>query len=190
VSPELASAIAGSWTFPLWASLALLATAAVYGRGFRAARLTRPEHLPAWRAACFYGGLAAIWLAIASPLDVLGELLLLAHMAQHLVLMSIAPPLLLLGAPQVPLLRGLPRRWVRAAGPLLSSPALSRLFRSLTHPAAAWLLMNLAYLGWHIPAAYECALRSPAWHQAEHGCVLFTSLLFWWTVTQPWPSRP
>ena len=48
---------------------------------------------------------------------------------------------------------------------------------------------ELAYLGWHVPAAYELALRSPGWHEVEHACFLFTSLLFWWTVVQPWPSR-
>jgi ferredoxin len=50
--------------------------------------------------------------------------------------------------------------------------------------------MNVAYLGWHVPAAYELALRSDAWHEVEHACFLATSLLFWWTVLQPWPSRP
>jgi ferredoxin len=49
--------------------------------------------------------------------------------------------------------------------------------------------MNIAYLGWHVPAAYELALRSSGWHEVEHACFLVTSLLFWWTVVQPWPSR-
>jgi polyferredoxin len=104
--------------------------------------------------------------------------------------MSVAPPLLLLGAPTVPLLRGLPRRWVRdGLGPLFGSRTLHTTARFLTHPATGWIGMNVAYLGWHIPAAYELALRSPAWHEGEHACFLFTSLLFWWTVLQPWPSR-
>ena len=119
MNPELSDAIAASWSLPLWPTLALLLTALLYWRGWRVARLTRAAELPAWRPACFFLGLAAVWLAIASPLDALGGLLLLAHMAQHLVLMSIAPPLLLLGAPQVPLLRGLPRSWARdAVGPV------------------------------------------------------------------------
>jgi cytochrome c oxidase assembly factor CtaG/polyferredoxin len=191
VNPELSDAIAASWSLPLWPTIALLLTALLYWRGWRVARLTRTAELPAWRAACFYAGLASVWLAIASPLDALGGLLLLAHMAQHLVLMSIAPPLLLLGAPQVPLLRGLPRSWVRdAVGPLFSSRLTHACGRFLTHPATGWIAMNLAYLGWHVPAAYELALRSDAWHQIEHACFLATSLLFWWTVLQPWPSRP
>ena len=52
----------------------------------------------------------------------------------------------------------------------------------------AWLAMNLAYLGWHVPPAYELALRSPGWHEVEHACFLVTSLLFWFPVIQPWPS--
>jgi cytochrome c oxidase assembly factor CtaG/polyferredoxin len=146
--------------------------------------------LPPWRAGCFFAGLIAIWLAIASPLDVLGNWLLLAHMVQHLVLMSVAPPLLLLGAPTVPLLRGLPRSWVRdGVGPLFTSRTFHAIGRFLTHPATGWIAMNVSYLGWHVPAAYELALRSPAWHEVEHASFLITSLLFWWTVIQPWPSR-
>jgi cytochrome c oxidase assembly factor CtaG/polyferredoxin len=195
VNPDLSDAIAASWSLPLWPTIALVLTALLYWRGWRVARLTRPAELPPWRAACFFLGLAAVWLAIASPLDALGGLLLLAHMAQHLVLMSVAPPLLLLGAPQVPLLRGLPRSWVRdAVGPVFALLSASRpvhaFGRLLTHPATGWIAMNLAYLGWHVPAAYELALRSAAWHEVEHACFLVTSLLFWWTVLQPWPSRP
>lgn len=190
MNPELSDAIAASWSFPLWATLSLLLTAIIYWRGWRVARLTRPAELPPWRAWCFFAGLAAIWLAIASPLDVLGNWLLLAHMVQHLVLMSVAPPLLLLGAPTVPLLRGLPRSWMRdGLGPFFSSRTLHAIARFLTHPATGWIAMNVAYLGWHVPAAYELALRSPAWHEVEHACFLSTSMLFWWVVLQPWPSR-
>ena len=190
MNPKVSDAIAASWSVPLWATLSLLLTAIVYWRGWRVATLTRPAELPSWRAGCFLAGLATIWLAIASPLDVLGNWLLLAHMVQHLVLMSVAPPLLLLGAPVVPLLRGLPRSWMRdGLGPLFTSRALHAVGRFLTHPATGWIAMNVAYLGWHVPAAYELALRSPAWHEVEHACFLVTSLLFWWTVLQPWPSR-
>ena len=189
MNADLSDAIAASWSFPLWATLSLFLTAIVYWRGWRVARLTRPAELPGWRAASFFAGLAAIWLGIASPLDVLGNWLLLAHMAQHLVLMSVAPPLLLLGAPTVPLLRGLPRGWVRdGLGPLFPSRTVHVIGRFLTHPATGWIAMNVAYIGWHVPPAYELALRSPAWHEIEHACFLFTSLLFWWTVLQPWPE--
>jgi cytochrome c oxidase assembly factor CtaG/polyferredoxin len=161
----------------------------LYLRGWRRIRRTRPLIFPPWRAWCFLGGLFALWVAIASPLDTLDGLLLLAHMTQHLILMSVAPPLLLLGAPAVPLLRGLPRSALRdGLGPFFRSPLLHRVFHLLTHPVFAWLAMNIAYLAWHAPQAYELALRSPGWHEIEHACFLGTSLLFWFPVIQPWPS--
>jgi hypothetical protein len=105
--------------------------------------------------------------------------------------MMLVPPLILLGDPAIPLLHGLPLWASRdVLGPILSWSPLQRLGRRLTHPAVCWLLMALAMLGWHIPAAYEFALRSPGWHEVEHACFLVTSLLFWWPVVQPWPSHP
>jgi hypothetical protein len=112
-------------------------------------------------------------------------------MVQHLLLMVVAPPLILLGSPTIPLLRGLPRWAARdALGPFLNWPFLERLGRTLTHPAFCWVAMAVAMLGWHVPAAYELALRSPGWHEVEHACFFITSLLFWWPVIQPWPSSP
>jgi cytochrome c oxidase assembly factor CtaG/polyferredoxin len=179
----------GSWAFPFWATLGLLAAALLYLRGWRRIRRSRPLLFPAWRAWCFLGGLVALWIAIASPLDTLDGLLLTAHMTQHLILMSGVPPLLLLGAPAVPLLRSLPRSALRdGLGPFFRTPVLHRVFHLLTQPVFAWLAMNITYIAWHVPQAYELALRSPAWHEVEHACFLGTSLLFWFPVIQPWPS--
>lgn len=179
------------WDTPLLPTAALAVTALVYVRGFRKIRRTRPALFPDWRLWCFLLGLVSLLLALASPLDTMDDLLLFMHMSQHLVFMSVAPPLLLLGAPTVPLLRGLPRWAVREIlGPLLRSRAIHLLVKVLRRPAAGWLAMNIAYLGWHVPAAYERAVRSEAWHDLEHACFFFTSLLFWWTVLLPWPSRP
>ncbi len=183
-------AVVRSWCLPPWATFFLLLTAVLYLRGWRQAQVTRPEELPPWRAACFLAGLCVAWLAIASPLDALDSLSLSAHMVQHFLLMSVAPPLLLLGAPTVPMLRGIPRVLVReVVGPLLSAKPVLAVGRFLAHPVVGWLAMNVAYIGWHLPGSYELALHSESWHAVEHGCFFFTSLLFWWTVLQPWPSR-
>jgi cytochrome c oxidase assembly factor CtaG len=56
-------------------------------------------------------------------------------------------------------------------------------------PSISWMAMNAAYVGWHVPAAYDFALQSEAWHNFEHACFLFTSILFWWPVIRPWPSH-
>ncbi len=130
-----------------------------------------------------------MWLAIGSPLEAFDDVSLTMHMVQHLLLMLAAPLLLLLGEPLLPLLRGLPRRVVRrAVGPVLRYAPVQAIGRFLTRPAFCWLVAGVALLGWHIPAAFELALRSDGWHEAEHVTFLATSLLFWWPVVLPFPS--
>jgi putative membrane protein len=163
----------------------------VYVRGWRTLSRLTPGVFSQRRLSTFLAGLGVLWLALASPIDAFDPFLLADHMLQHLLLMVVAPPLILLGAPALPLLHGLPRWAVRdGLGPFLSWPPLGRLGHILTHPAVCWLLMAVAMLGWHVPAAYELALRSPGWHDVEHACFFVTSVLFWWPVIQPWPSRP
>jgi cytochrome c oxidase assembly factor CtaG/polyferredoxin len=187
---SLAEAIARSWTLPLWPTLGVVTLGVLYWRGWRQARTTRPRELPAWRAACFFGGLLMLWLALASPLDALNPFLLVAHMTQHILLMSVAPPLLLLGNPVVPLLRGLPRSLVREElAPWMHARAVHWLQRLFTSAVFGWVAMDALVVLWHLPAAYELALRSNFWHQAEHGCFFFASLAFWWYVIRPWPNR-
>lgn len=181
------------WSPPLLVTALTLLSALIYLRGWFAIRRTRPAQFPAWRPAAFLSGLAIIWIAIASPLDGFADALLSAHMVEHLLLMSFAPPLLLLGAPQVPLLRGVPRVIaIPILGPLLRLRALREIGRFLTAPLTAWLLMNLSFLLWHIPAAYDFALEHERWHDFEHICFLWASILFWWPLIRPWPthSRP
>jgi len=187
---ETFAELAREWSFPLGPAVSIGLTAVLYGRGWWIARRTRPAELPPWRACCFYAGLAALWLALASPIDALDDYLLAAHMIQHFMLMSVIPPLLLLGAPAVPLLRGLPGVLIRVViGPLLRLRWFRGLEEFILHPMTAWLAMNVAYLGWHLPAAFELTLRSEDWHNFEHLCFLLTSLLFWWEVLLPWPAR-
>ncbi len=190
MTPALADILAHGWSLPPFATAALLISALLYVRGWRRARLTRPRELPTWRAACFLGGLAWLWIAIASPIDALDDLLLSAHMTQHLILMSVAPPLIILGAPVVPLLRGLPRWSIRGFfGPIFASRIMHAVRRFLRHPAVGWLGMNVSYLAWHVPAAYELTLHSEWVHDCEHACFFFTSILFWSRVIEPWPGR-
>jgi cytochrome c oxidase assembly factor CtaG len=187
----VAQAILQSWSFPPYVTAINLITLVVYFRGWRALRAAMPERFTAWRLIWFVSGIAALEIALASPIDTFDTFLLTNHMLQHMILMMIVPPLILLGDPAIPLLHGLPLWASRGLlGPILSWSPLQRLGRRLTHPVACWLLMALATLGWHIPASYEFALRSPSWHEVEHACFLVTSLLFWWPVIQPWPSHP
>jgi cytochrome c oxidase assembly factor CtaG len=186
-----AAAALSSWQTPPLLTAFLAAAALIYLRGWFLLWRLRARRFPAWRLAAFLAGLASVWVAAASPLDAFSSLLLTAHMAQHLLFMVVAPPLLLLGAPYVPILRGLPRAFVRdGLGPFLTWPAAKRFGRALTHPVTGLLAMAAAMWGWHVPAAYELALRSPLWHEIEHATFLAASTLFWWPVVRPWPSRP
>jgi cytochrome c oxidase assembly factor CtaG len=189
--PPVAEAICQSWEFDPWALALILILGVIYVCGWRRVHRQMPHRFGAARLAAFLAGLAALFLAIASPLHAYADLLLTAHMLQHLLLMLIVPPLLLAGAPYQPLLRGLPRRVVKhGLGPCLAWPALWRWGRRLTHPLTAWLAFVVTSTAWHVPALYELALRAPGWHAVEHLCFVATALLFWWPVLQPWPSRP
>lgn len=178
------------WEWPLLPLISTTAAGALYLRGWYAARRTRPLELPAWRAICFVSGLAVFWLAIASPLAAFDDFLLAAHMFQHFLLMSVAPPLVILGAPAVPLLRGLPRLAVTTiVRPLITRRWLRKLWTLALHPAAVWLVMNATFLGWHVPRAFELTFASDALHDLEHTMFFFTSCAFWWVVLAPWPAQ-
>jgi putative membrane protein len=178
------------WEIPLWVTCALVAAGLVYVRGWLALRRTRPETLPVWRLISFLAGLFAVFVAVSSALDTYSETLLFMHMTQHFVLMSVAPPLIVLGCPFVPMLRGLPRSivlWI--GGPLFRSAVAHRAQELFSQLSCAWFAMNVTYVGWHIPKAYEFALASESWHNFEHFCFFTTSVLFWWPILQPWPAR-
>ena len=149
-----------------------------------------PARFPRWRLEAFLAGLVSLWLAAASPADTLAEELLSAHMVQHILLLSIAPPLLLLGYPLLPIVRGLPvvlRTTI--VRPIARQRWLRRIADALTHPVAALGISSVILWAWHVPALYDLALRNPTVHAIEHGLFFAGGVLFWWPVVQPWPSR-
>ncbi len=177
------------WSLPNSITLILIAVALVHLRGWHQLRNALPTLLPVWRPIAFVSGIVSLWVAVASPLGMLDHQLLTAHMAQHLLLMIVAAPLILLGAPFIAFLHGLPQSFIRRVlGPLLHSPAAHRFGGMITHPLFCWLASTAVVMGWHVPALFELGMRSPGWHEAEHACFLAAGLLFWWPVVQPWPS--
>jgi cytochrome c oxidase assembly factor CtaG len=179
-----------TWSLPLAPLITLAIALVLCVRGWNVARITRGRELPVWRAACFVVGVVSLWIALASPVDALDDYLLAAHMMQHFLLMSVAPPLIVLGAPVVPMLRGMPRFLIRGLlRPLFRAGWIRAVGRTVTHPVFAWMAMNVAYLGWHVPAAFELTFRSEWIHDCEHACFFATSLMFWWVVLRPWPAR-
>jgi cytochrome c oxidase assembly factor CtaG len=139
--------------------------------------------------------LVAILAALDSPLDELADQLFWAHMVQHILLITVAPPLLALARPWMRMWRGLPltlRRDVATAythdrwlWPLRRGAGL------LAEPIPSWLIFNLTFLAWHLPGPYDAAVRSGAVHALEHLTFFATALLFWTRViySPPWRSR-
>jgi cytochrome c oxidase assembly factor CtaG/ferredoxin len=184
----ITDAVFSSWEFNPWVLLPTLTLGIIYARGWRQLHRRAPHRFGLPRLTAFYAGLITILCALLSPLDAFAGWLLTVHMIQHMLLMMAAPPLVLYGAPYLPLLSGLPRNFLTGGvGPFLASTTLRKVGRFVAHPAfclSAFVFTNIA---WHLPAMYELALRSPAWHRVEHLSFLTTSLLFWYPVIQPHP---
>jgi len=184
-----AQAILESWSAPVGVNVSLFLAALVYTKGWLHLHKTFPNLISAWRFAAFFAGIISLSIAVGSPLDAFDDVSLSVHMVQHLLLMAIAPPLILLGAPALPLLQGIPQAMARGiVGPFLRWSLVKRLARFISNPAICWLAAALALIGWHIPVVFELALRSHSWHELEHATFFVTGLLFWWPVIQPWPS--
>ena len=167
----------------------VLVAGAIYVGGWRALSRTLPRRFGVGRLAAFLCGLSAIVLALASPLDALASRLLQAHMTQHMLLMMVAPPLLWLGAPVAPMLRGLPRRIRRLVATGLAAPAARRIAPVIAHPAVGWISFTVAFWAWHVPRLYELALSSDGWHHVEHACFFTAAMMFWRPVILAWPTR-
>ena len=162
-----------------------IVVAFVYARGWLRIRRLDSGAIGAWRALSFLLGLLLIWTAVGSPFAEFEHKLLTAHMIKHMLLMTLAPPLLFLGHPSVTMLHGLPRRIGSMLGSFFHSSRAQQLGRSLTHPAVCWLGAAGALVIWHVPDVFMLGLQSPMWHAIEQASFLGTGLLFWWPVFHP-----
>jgi putative membrane protein len=146
-------------------------------------------HFHIYRLVAFIAGILCVGIAIGSSVESSVHLSLTFHMVQHLLLMAVAPPLILLGAPALPLLRGLPQAIPQNVQiPFLSWHVVKRIGRIITHPMICWLGASFALVLWHVPTIFEHAMRWQWLHALERVSFLGTGLLFWWPVIQPWPS--
>jgi putative membrane protein len=175
VSPKL------SWSLQPGALISVALVGAVYLKRWREVRASspRPGHdAPVWRLCCFMGALLATLGALISPLDALADQLFCMHMVQHMLLLDVAPILAILGLTKVllrPITRSV-RELEHRAGPL-------------AHPVFAAVLYVVAIWLWHIPAAYDLALRHPVVHVLEHVSFLVAGTLYWWHLLSPIRAR-
>ncbi len=186
----------GGWSVEPLVLLGVVMTATLYWLGLTYSIDRGLERRVAWwRPVCFGAGLVAIVVALESPIDTWALTYLWAHMVQHALLIFVAAPLLLVGAPLMPLLRAIPldarRRSLRW---LMTNRRPRRVTLAIGHgiasPRGVWLLFVGDYLAWHVPALYDLALRDQGIHDVEHLLFLGTALLFWAQIIPSAPLRP
>ncbi len=177
------------WSFPIQLTMLLALVVFCYVRGYLHLRKAFPRIIDLRHMAAFISGLVAIWVAVGSPLASMDHELLAIHMVQHLILMAVAPPLILLGMPVPALLRGLTQDFVQAiVCSLQRSASVRRTTTSISHPMFCWFAGTITVIAWHLPSLFALGLHSALWHEAESVSFLVAGFLFWWPVIQPWPG--
>jgi putative membrane protein len=178
----------GSWEFPASLTLTLLLAASLYLRVWISTRSGSAAAIPAWKAGSFLLGLVLVWMAWGSPLAAYDHSLLTGHMIKHLLLMTLAPPLILLGEPMRVFWDGMPLSTRNAFGHVAQRALIEQFARIVTSLALCWTVSALTLIAWHVPAMFALGMRSEIWHTLEQGMFFGAGLLFWWPVIQPWPS--
>jgi cytochrome c oxidase assembly factor CtaG len=206
---------ANGWPIPPTVLLGCLAAEILYFRGWRVLvkaeqrRAARAKAHPVftgsqpgeyrwsswfWRGTYFLGAIFALLLASSAPIDILSSRLFWVHMIQHLLILVVMAPLLVAGAPLLPLWLGLPRwarRLVRASSMLKAGSLFHRFGHWLRQPAVSCGLLIIGMWAWHWPALYDLALTNAAIHDwCEHATFLAVSVLFWTQVIPSPPLRP
>jgi putative membrane protein len=182
----LAQIYSECWTRPIAFALALCCAALVYSVGWYRRRRLLPNAVGVWRFAVFMCGVISVGAVCATPLAHLDHQSLTAHMVQHLVLMTVAAPLILLGEPVLTLRQGLPHRFGGSSTGLIRfTAAIGRFF---AQPALCWFAGTGCIIFWHVPGVFELGMRSEWLHEFEQITFLVAGLLFWLPVVQQWPN--
>ena len=187
-----------TWPIEPWVLLGVEVTAILYLWGARNRVVPSPARgggsgwgPSRWRAIAFWSGLGTILLALDTPIETLARQLFWAHMTQHLLLIMVAAPLLVVGAPWLQIWRGLPLSIRRPlARTAVRHPALAGPRRAVAWaraPVGAFVLSTANLWFWHWPAAYDLTLRNHAVHHLEHGLFLGLGILFWAQVIDQHP---
>jgi len=182
------SSVVASWSWRPEVLLPLALLLVLYGVGWWRLRGRSRALAPPWRLLTWLSGIAAIGAALLSPIDRLADDLFFIHMIQHLLLIKVAAPALLLANPLPAVLWGLPRPVRAWVGRLLTPGEPLRIAaRALTGLPVAWLAYAVTLWLWHLPAAYDAALSHRLLHDGEHLAFFWTGVLFWWPVISPAP---
>ncbi|HEY6097814.1 MAG TPA: cytochrome c oxidase assembly protein [Anaeromyxobacter sp.] len=173
----------GGWSADPLVLVPVAAAGLLYAAGHAALRLRgRGGTLRYLEAAAFLGGLAAVLVALVSPVDHVSERFFSVHAGQHELLMLVAAPLLVLGRPLAPFLAALPPRWQARALAGVRRDGVLRVWAFLTAPLVAVVLHAAARWAWHLPALFDAALASRPVHALQHASFFLTAVFFWWSV--------
>jgi putative membrane protein len=179
-----------AWSVPLTATFALVVTVLLYFRGWLRLRVGCPTAISGRQLSIFICGVMSVAVAVNPPVATMDHQLLFMHMLQHLLLMAIAPPLILLGAPFLSFRNGLPPSLFRLAlDPLLHWAPMQWLGRLISSSPFCWLGATAVLIGWHFPKAFGLGMQSELWHAIQCASFLATGVLFWMPVIQPWPTK-
>jgi cytochrome c oxidase assembly factor CtaG len=180
--------VLGAWRWRSDVVAIVVSLALVYVIGWIRLRGRHRETARPGSLMAYLGGLAAVAVALLSPLDTLGGWLFTLHMLQHQLLTVAAAPLLLLGNPVPVALWACPEALRRPLGRLLGRHGpLGAALRAVTRLPVAWLGYMIVLAGWHHPAAFQAALADARVHDAQHLSTFLAALLFWWPVINPAP---
>ncbi len=172
------------WQFWPQIILTLAGLAVIYGLGWRRLRQRGARLANGWRLFSFMAGLAALWLAMISFIEVLQAFFFSVHMVQHILIVMIAPPLLWLGEPIPVLLWGLPVNLrLMLSGFLAANSPWRPLLKRLTSPWLIWGLHVGTLWFWHAPGPYNAGMTSEVVHILEHTTYFAVAMLFWWHVS-------
>ena len=178
------------WNFDPELVIPVVLLTALYLRGVWVWRDRSRAH-PPWRIASYLFGMGFLLASIETPLDAAAEHHFSMHMIQHELLMMFVAPLILLGAPTTPVLRGIPRAVRRrVVRPLASSSVVYSGYRFITHPVVALAVFTAILWAWHLaPGWYDAAVENDLVHDLQHFSFTLSGVLIWWNVIDPKPLR-
>ncbi|ANY76976.1 hypothetical protein BB934_01040 [Microvirga ossetica] len=171
-----------SWQADPLVTIPLLVSSLLFARGTWRLRSDLGRFPPGFgppQVLCFGAGIVLLIVALLSPLEGLSKLLLSAHMVQHILLIAIAPPLLVLGKPEVAWLWALPESWRRGLARQRGTRSVLAFLAPCARPVPAALIHMGTLWIWHSPALFDAALESNLVHWLEHVLFFGTALLFW-----------
>ena len=160
-----------------WVFWALLIAAGAYAMGWRRTR----HHVQWWKPLLFITSLLILASGVLGPIAHWAHVSLAGHMTQHMLLLAVVPPLVLLARPLPQFLQALPLSLRRRVGPVAG-----RLYQTAGDtPVSAFVVHAMIIWLWHLPSPLQISITDPLLHDAVHILFFITGLWFWWSLMAP-----